>query len=312
MQRKRGFTLIELLVVIAIIAILAAILFPVFQKVRENARRTACLSNMKQLGLAVTQYEQDADEKTPSGGDPFGSGSGWGMQVYAYVASTGVFHCPDDSSSTVGASSYGINKNLGNPALDASGNVVPNTEDGRSISQMNSPSRTVMLFETANGKFYDVSVKTIDAPLSDIHVSPSAYASSPAGNGAGGQSDPQGGNSNYKNYGAEKDNTDDGWLRYATGHMRNSGGKNFIAADGRHGSDGSNGGSNFLMVDCHAKYFRSNAVSAGASPVGYYQVGDSSTFCGDSSYNPPYQYGEYFAAGTGCSDSTIGATFSYY
>src|SRR5687767_16034754 len=62
---KRGFTLIELLVVIAIIAIIAAILFPVFARARENARRSACSSNMKQLGLAVIQYAQDYDEIMP-------------------------------------------------------------------------------------------------------------------------------------------------------------------------------------------------------------------------------------------------------
>lgn len=63
--RLRALTLIELLVVIAIIAILAAILFPVFAQAREKARQTACLSNLKQVGLAVQMYAQDYDENIP-------------------------------------------------------------------------------------------------------------------------------------------------------------------------------------------------------------------------------------------------------
>ncbi|MEN6304741.1 MAG: prepilin-type N-terminal cleavage/methylation domain-containing protein, partial [Armatimonadia bacterium] len=66
-MKRRGFTLIELLVVIAIIAILAAILFPVFAKAREKARQSSCLSNMKQMGLACLQYAQDYDEVLPAG-----------------------------------------------------------------------------------------------------------------------------------------------------------------------------------------------------------------------------------------------------
>src|ERR1700749_5072233 len=95
---KSGFTLIELLVVIAIIAILAAILFPVFAKVREKARAISCLSNTKQLALGCVQYSQDNDEKSADGDDPTGLGSGWAGQIYPYVKSTAVFTCPDDSS----------------------------------------------------------------------------------------------------------------------------------------------------------------------------------------------------------------------
>ena len=94
MPRRRGFTLIELLVVIAIIAILAAILFPVFQKVRENARRTSCASNVKQIGIAFTQYEQDADEQTPGSTQ---WGYGWAEKIQPFVKSAAVFQCPDDS-----------------------------------------------------------------------------------------------------------------------------------------------------------------------------------------------------------------------
>lgn len=98
--KQGGFTLIELLVVIAIIAILSAILFPVFAKVREKARQTSCLSNEKQLGLGFIQYVEDYDETYPTGGGGGNGdlGMGWAGQIYPYVKSTGVYNCPDDST----------------------------------------------------------------------------------------------------------------------------------------------------------------------------------------------------------------------
>ncbi len=122
----QAFTLIELLVVIAIIAILAAILFPVFQKVRENARRAACLSNENQMGTALMLYAQDADEGLPTWSDAYITGSTdpdtplsyWDAKLLPYVKSGnpadpnnpnygGVWSCPD-SETPQNQRSYGL------------------------------------------------------------------------------------------------------------------------------------------------------------------------------------------------------------
>lgn len=146
MQKRTGFTLIELLVVIAIIAILAAILFPVFAQAREKARQISCLSNEKQLGLAFIQYVQDYNETFPTSA---AWGDGWAGEVYPYVKSTGVYKCPDDSSAANLNMPNGgfIVSYVANRYIVNNGIPAATTGSGASDASLNAPSNTIMLYE---------------------------------------------------------------------------------------------------------------------------------------------------------------------
>jgi prepilin-type N-terminal cleavage/methylation domain-containing protein/prepilin-type processing-associated H-X9-DG protein len=153
-SQPRGFTLIELLVVIAIIAILAAILFPVFAKAREKARQITCASNEKQLGIGFMQYTQDYDETFPASGGAYYNSCGWGVGIYPYVKSTGVYKCPDDPTSATAPNvpvSYAYNWSLMN-IVQTTGNyaVYPGAQN---IAGLNAPSSTVLLFECQGVSF---------------------------------------------------------------------------------------------------------------------------------------------------------------
>jgi len=171
MSRNNAFTLIELLVVIAVIAILAAILFPVFAQARAKARQTACLSNMKQLGMRSTCNSQDYDalmpvNRTCVGGAAAGYQScadgitttGWVDMIEPYIKSLGVLKCPNDGTPVtrpqiggyvISASpntrtnrnrtSYGKNNNIGN--------VPPPFGYTVADAQITQPSLTVLVFE---------------------------------------------------------------------------------------------------------------------------------------------------------------------
>jgi len=156
-KSRKGFTLIELLVVIAIISILAAILFPVFARARENARRASCMSNLKQFGLGMMMYVQDYDEtyslavqRVKRAGHPVPPGGWWGtfsstdyaimwqQQMYPYTKSIEIYDCPSSTGTTnASKSNYGANNGIllyyGNPP--------------KKLASIEAPSSTYMLFD---------------------------------------------------------------------------------------------------------------------------------------------------------------------
>ncbi len=259
----RGFTLIELLVVIAIIAILAAILFPVFQNVRENARRTTCTSNAKQLGIAIVQYTQDSDEvMVPvNAGGWFGAPRlSWATAIEpflsnAYYGTSSVFHCPDNeadfyqqwtgtprNSSPDWASkflNYGMNLDYLQPdsgCTRANASPVTGPPIGKPVGlgQIEAPAQTVLLAETkpevilSGGAFYPSD--QVDAP-----ASAGATANACCWDGWG---------------------QDDGFELPNTG-VKNTGTNTF---DPRH-----NGGGNVVFCDGHVKWMRPSALAAGTN-----------------------------------------------
>ncbi|RYX80286.1 DUF1559 domain-containing protein [bacterium] len=131
-NKNKAFTLIELLVVIAIIAILAAILFPVFARARENARKASCMSNLKQVGLGFMQYSQDYDENVVPirTGNASSAYFSWSQIIQPYIKSTQVLVCPSNSK----VQSYAYNMSSGG---------APN----RSLATYNYPAQTVFLVD---------------------------------------------------------------------------------------------------------------------------------------------------------------------
>jgi prepilin-type N-terminal cleavage/methylation domain-containing protein/prepilin-type processing-associated H-X9-DG protein len=240
-NKKFGFTLIELLVVIAIIAILAAILFPVFAKAREKARQTTCASNEKQLGLAFMQYAQDYDEQLPfgGGGDWCGNwaGQGWSYELYTYVKSTGAFVCPDDTYPNGGVS-YAYNSTLtwgcGAGGYKYNPICVPK------MAILDGPSKTVLLCEASDVRGTNPSY-TPDQNWNDPSTAGISGWQSAACLNTGYLGDDSGTFSNLKI-------GDNGW-----------GNGDCVSANlGYHTN-----GSNFLMCDGHVKWLRGDKVSPG-------------------------------------------------
>ena len=294
-RRMQAFTLIELLVVIGVTAILASILLPVFAQVREKGRRTQCLSNERQLGLALTEYQQDNNEQFPNGVNPadgraFWSGEGWAGQCLSYIKDDALLRCPDDPTPSAGsvgeAVSYGYNINL----VNGDGYFQGAAPGGRSLAQLQSPAQTVALFE-------------VSGVLANLRA---------AAEGAAPQFAP---GPNFSASGTGLDNrlyaqitaSTSAANQYATGML---GGRppappsQFQIPQGRHG-----GGSNFLLADGHARWMPGSAVSSGVNALAP-QCGQDNLPAQPACAEMPSENSEPVLRAAGTASPTFRATFS--
>jgi len=245
-QRPRGFTLIELLVVIAVIAILAAILFPVFASAREKARQIVCESNLKQIGTAVLLYTEDYDEhlppasyNDPAAATPSSTPSAWMYFVDSYIKSgiaqsasgnpgqaVSVYTCPDDSVTDVSSPptpshDYTANSNIMPSWISPTG-FTPATNPAVTIAAIHSPSQLVLIAEAAGGS------RIFSTGQDDVTVADS-------GSGDG----------------------DVFWQCQAI----------YLRGRVRH-----NGGANYLFTDGHVKWFHAPGTSFVSSGANWYNV----------------------------------------
>jgi prepilin-type N-terminal cleavage/methylation domain-containing protein/prepilin-type processing-associated H-X9-DG protein len=266
-----AFTLIELLVVIAIIAILAAILFPVFAQAREKARAIACVSNEKQIGLAFMQYSEDNDETLPSGSEVnYGGllGAGWAGQVYPYIKSTAVFHCPDDS--TTG------NPNANPPTYPVSyayNTLIPNSFNACKghLAALTSPVKTVMLSEVQGD------AAAVDAPNEGCQTPfPNVAPNGGSAYSCSGQFSPASTGNDF--FAGEGNGGNSSTVLGATGWLSGNLSGYIAQKYGRHSES-----SNYIFADGHAKYVQATMISPGANnavnptdpPISYAPGGNS-------------------------------------